>query len=113
MNTDKEQAKIAETIERAAACGMQFINLDNEPLIPELTLELLSIEVARRHRVIPINWDGSTVTIATDDETDTENMDTIRGLLPNYEVTFYLATNSAMDRALDKRYSAKLYESRA
>ena len=89
---------------------MQFVNLDDVSLTTETAIEILSIEVVRHNRAIPINFAGSAITIAIDN-LDEDTMKTIRYLLPCCEVTFYLATKSTMDRALatvDKLNSDKL-----
>jgi hypothetical protein len=128
MNSEKEQAEIAEAIRKAKLCCMQFVNLDGVEFTPETTLEILPIAVINQHRVIPINLWKNPLAIADDDKTkmedltpdmvtiaidnlDKDEMATIRGLLPCNEVVFFLSTASAMTRALkvvDKLNADKL-----
>ena len=103
---DRSLAGIANTLTRKH--HLQYVNLKLWPKISEKVLELLRINVAIRHRAIPIKLEKGFVTVAIDDATNTENMDELRIILEPNEVIFNLTTEQQMTRALEERYSNKL-----
>ncbi|MEI6223090.1 MAG: hypothetical protein WCP97_10120 [bacterium] len=89
------------------------VNLEIWPHIPEKTLELFPINFARTRRAIPVHVFQDQVTVAIDDHEDPEKILAIKSILQGQNVIFLIAKPADMDQALERRYSAKILESRS
>ena len=86
--------------------------LETWPHIPEKTLELFTINFARTRRAIPVFVNNGQVTVVIDDPDEPEKIEAIQNVLPHQKVIFLLAQPADMDLALNRRYSAKIADSR-
>ena len=71
--------------------------------IPQEVREIISPELARRFRAIPISDDGFSVNVAIDDPLNLETMDSLPQLLGR-DVIFSVATRSAVESRLKEFY---------
>ena len=71
--------------------------------IPQEVRELITPELARRFRAIPISDDGFSVNIAIDDPLNLETMDSLPQLMGR-DVIFSVATRSAVESRLNEFY---------
>ena len=71
--------------------------------IPQEVREIVSPELARRFRAIPISDDGFSVNVAIDDPLNLETMDSLPQLLGR-DVIFSVATRSAVESRLKEFY---------
>ena len=82
--------------------GMEVISLDDYD-IPEEVISALRNDYARYYQVIPVSNDGSWLTVAMDDPTDVEKLDTLRYLLGS-DVDAVIAPSGQILKALEKYY---------
>ena len=82
--------------------GMEVISLDDYD-IPEEVIGALRNDYARYYQVIPVSNDGSWLTVAMDDPTDVEKLDTLRYLLGS-DVDAVIAPADQISKALEKYY---------
>ena len=82
--------------------GMELISLEDYD-IPEEVISALRSDYARYYKVIPVSNDGSWMTIAMDDPTDVEKLDTLRYLLAG-DVDAVIAPLDQIEKALEKYY---------
>ncbi|MBK9446081.1 MAG: type II/IV secretion system protein [Betaproteobacteria bacterium] len=90
--------------------GKQSIDLSNA-IIDPAALKLVPRELAKRHRVLPLDYDHHNLrlTLAAADINDIVAIDKVRSLLPeNVEVETLLAGESEIDRAIDQYYGYEL-----
>lgn len=90
--------------------GKQSIDLSNA-IIDPAALKLVPREMAKRHRVLPLDYDHNNLrlTLAAADINDIVAIDKVRSLLPeNVEVETLLAGESEIDRAVDQYYGYEL-----
>jgi len=73
-NTALTQDGVAQTL--ATNAGIPFIRLSDVVFDPKIT-EAISEDVAKRYRVIPVQDEGSSLTIALADPLDFESLDTL------------------------------------
>ncbi len=73
-HTALTQDEVAKTL--AANAGIPFIRLGDVAFDPRIT-ETIADDVAKRYRVIPVQDEGSTLTIALADPLDFESLDTL------------------------------------
>ena len=71
--------------------------------IPQEVRELITPELARRFRAIPISDDGFSINIAIDDPLNLETMDSLPQLMGR-DVIFSVATRSAVESRLNEFY---------
>ncbi|MBM4370068.1 MAG: type IV-A pilus assembly ATPase PilB [Deltaproteobacteria bacterium] len=83
--------------------GVPSVNVD-EVSIPEEVLKLIPNEVARRHGILPINKEGSSLIVAVSDPSNIYAMDDIK-FLTGYSVEMVVAAESQIRQALDTYYS--------
>ncbi len=98
-----------EDVYRAIAsnAAMDFVNLD-ETQIPENITHLISAEIARRYRVIPIGQnDLGGIVVAVDNPLNFDALDSIQAVLQR-EVEFVCTTPGALNVALVKVYGTAL-----
>ncbi len=94
-----------EDVARAVAsnAAMDFVNLD-EAHIPVEIIELVSSDVARRYRVVPIGLnDLGGVIMAVDDPLNFDTLDSVQTVLQR-DVEFVCTTKDGMKAALMKHY---------
>ena len=82
--------------------GVPAVNLDEVDIPPEI-LNLIPKEVAERHKVIPINKQGSSLIVAMSDPSNIYAMDDIK-FLTGYNVEVVVAPETTINRAFDRYY---------
>ena len=82
--------------------GMELISLDDYE-IPEEVISALRGDYARYYKVVPVSNDGSWMTIAMDDPTDVEKLDTLRYLLGS-DVDAVIAPLPQIEKAVAHYY---------
>ena len=83
--------------------GVPSINVD-EVAVPEEVLQLIPNEVARRHGILPINKEGSSLIVAVSDPSNIYAMDDIK-FLTGYNVEMVVAAESQIREALETYYT--------
>jgi esterase/lipase superfamily enzyme len=78
------------------------IKLDSVSFDEQLA-QVVPLEVARRHRVLPLSKEGRTLTIVTADPTDVFALDDIK-FTTGLDVALVVSTESAIDAAIKKVY---------
>jgi type IV pilus assembly protein PilB len=94
------RADVARTL--AAQNGMEFIDLSQDPPLPELT-SLLAPDMARRYKAIPVREHDGSVVVAIADPLDFEVFDGINFLLKR-PVEFVCATPEQIEEKLGGLY---------
>ena len=82
--------------------SMEVIKLENIDLKNDVLVRIPHA-IARLYRIIPIAFDGSTITIAQEDPLDIQQIDNLRFLL-DYEVLPVLTVREEVTNAIDKYY---------
>jgi len=82
--------------------GVPAVNLDEIDIPPDI-LNLIPKEVAERHKVIPINKQGSSLIVAMSDPSNIYAMDDIK-FLTGYNVEVVVAPETTINRAFDRYY---------
>jgi hypothetical protein len=82
-----------------------YINLF-EPAIPEAVLKLIKGDIAKKHHVVPVRKEGSTLTLAMFDPLDIEAMDEIR-FITGLSIKPSLAMGSEIRDAIRKYYDGE------
>jgi type IV pilus assembly protein PilB len=70
---------------------------------PPEVLRLLPGEVARRHRMLPLRREGSTLTVATSDPSNLAGLNEVK-FLSGCDVRIVLSPHGALERALERFY---------
>ncbi|MBR7130591.1 MAG: Flp pilus assembly complex ATPase component TadA [Lentisphaeria bacterium] len=86
----------------AGQYGMEVVSLQDFD-IPQEVIDSLRADYARYYQVIPVSNDGSWLTVAMEDPTDVEKLDTLRYLLGS-DVDAVIAPEKQILAALDKYY---------
>ena len=86
----------------AGQYGMEVVSLQDFE-IPQEVIDSLRSDYARYYQVIPVANDGSWLTVAMEDPTDVEKLDTLRYLLGS-DVDAVIAPEKQILAALDKYY---------
>lgn len=96
-----------EDLTRALAeqFDMEIVDLDGIE-IPKEALEKVPEDLAREHKIIPIEFDNGQLTIAMCDPLDLYTLDNLRFVV-NCQVECVLATRQAIDDALTKYYGVR------
>ncbi len=89
--------------------GMEVISLQDYE-IPEEVIGSLRADYARYYQVIPVSNDGAWMTVAMEDPTDVEKLDTLRYLLGS-DVDAVIAPLAEIEEALEKYYPEESEES--
>jgi type IV pilus assembly protein PilB len=89
----------------AVQAGMEFVDLD-EIDVPEEIIELVDFTIAETYSVIPVSYDGTTVSVALSDPTNVSILDDLRFMLDS-EVHGMVASPDAIERAFEKHYGDK------
>ncbi len=82
--------------------SMEVIKLENIDLKKDVLVRIPHA-IARLYRIIPIAFDGSTITVAQEDPLDIQQIDNLRFLL-DYEVLPVLIVREEVTNAIDKYY---------
>lgn len=95
-----------EELTRALAdqFDMEMVDLDDIDIDKEV-IEMVPAELAREHKIIPIEYDDDQLIIAMGDPLDLYTLDNLRFVV-NCHVECVLATKAAIDKALIKYYGA-------
>jgi len=86
--------------------GLQFLTQLQADEIPEELIELVPINFARQHRVLPIRGDDRTVHVATANPLDTAAIDDMRALLGR-EIEAVACSPETIDDAINRVYERK------
>ncbi len=86
--------------------NMQVINLGDTKLPPDV-ISKLTEAMAQMYRVVPVHFDGNTLTVATCDPQNLNIQDELRTFL-GYEIRMVVATERDIQSAVDKYYSTEL-----
>jgi type IV pilus assembly protein PilB len=89
--------------------NMKFVDLENIE-IPKAVIEQVPESVARENFVIPIEMDGSGITIATSDPTNYDAQTKVQFVL-NRDVLFVLADREQINEAINRYYGQNETES--
>jgi type II secretory ATPase GspE/PulE/Tfp pilus assembly ATPase PilB-like protein len=100
-HTRLTQEDLAETL--ASNAGIPFVRLRDVNFEPGIT-ETISDETAKRYRVIPIQDDGLTLTIAIADPLDFETLDTLPHIV-GHELNLVCATRQDITDHLKQLYN--------
>ncbi len=84
---------------------MELADLDDME-IPEEVIDIVDANIAFTYKVVPISYDGSTITVAFSDPTNVSILDDLRFMLDS-EVSGVVATADAIEHALAKYYAGK------
>ncbi len=90
----------------AEQLGMQTVQLGEVSLPPDV-LEKISETMAQMYRIVPIQFDGDTLTVATCDPQNLTVQDELRTFL-GYTIRMVVATEREVLAAIDKYYSSEL-----
>ncbi len=101
-HTALNQEDIAKTL--ASNAGIPFVRLTDLTYDPSIT-QSISDEVAKRFRVIPIQDDGTTLTIALADPLDFESLDTLPHVIGR-EIDLVCSTQQDITDHLKQFYNA-------
>ena len=106
-----------EDVARTCALNASMDFMDSPHLsVPPHVAEMVSPDVAKRYRVVPIHFDGHRLRLAVADPFDFETLDSLPHLI-HFELDFVCATPSAIRQALVQYYgdverAVKEFESR-
>ncbi len=98
-----------EDLQRALASqrNLDYVDLDQAEIVPEV-LELVDAGTAETFRIMPIEYDGSTLTVATSKPDDLSVIDDLRFSLPKIEnFKTKVASEDAIRRAFERYYERK------
>jgi type II secretory ATPase GspE/PulE/Tfp pilus assembly ATPase PilB-like protein len=100
---DVSEEQVAQTI--AASAGTDYVDINLVPIMPTV-LEAVEVSVAQRFRAIPLEDDGTYMTIAVADALDFEVLDSLPHVVGR-EVNFVATTPSAVAKALRESYGVE------
>jgi type IV pilus assembly protein PilB len=84
--------------------GMRVVNLEDVKPTPE-AVKLVNKQMAELYKLIPISYEGDTLTVAMSDPNNLQAMDDLRNLLNIRQVTPILAPAKQVEELLAKVYS--------
>lgn len=90
----------------AEQLGMQTVSLAEVQLPPDV-VDKVNETMAQMYRVIPVQFDGSTLTVATCDPQNLTIQDELRTFL-GYDIRMVVATEREILAGIDKYYSSEL-----
>jgi type IV pilus assembly protein PilB len=90
----------------AEQLNMQVINLGDLKLPPDVT-EKMTETMAQMYRVVPVHFDGDTLTVATCDPQNLTIQDELRTFL-GLDIRMVVATERDIQAAVDRYYSSEL-----
>ncbi len=86
--------------------NMQVVQLADIKLPPDV-ISMMTETMAQMYRVVPVHFDGSTITVATCDPQNLNIQDELRTFL-GYDIRMVVATERDIQGAVDKYYSTEL-----
>ncbi len=89
--------------------GMEVISLADYD-IPQEVIDSLRADYARYYQVVPVSNDGAWMTVAMEDPTDVEKLDTLRYLLGS-DIDAVIAPLKDIEEALEKYYPEETEDS--
>ena len=95
-------AQLAQAL--AEQLGMQTVELAEAQLPPDL-IQHITETMAQMYRVIPVQFDGTTLTLATSSPQDLRVQDELRTFL-GYDIKLVVATSRDVDAMIAKYYSS-------
>ncbi|MFO1065355.1 MAG: ATPase, T2SS/T4P/T4SS family [Pirellulales bacterium] len=90
----------------AEQLNMQVVQLGDTKLPPDV-IDKMTETMAQMYRVVPVHFDGSTLTVATCDPQNLSIQDELRTFL-GFEIRMVVATERDILAAVDKYYSTEL-----
>jgi len=93
------------TLALATQSGMEVVSLDDMEIPPEV-VSRISPAIAQVYRVVPVRFTAGTLIVALAEPTHIKTLDDLRFLL-NTEIKGAVATESSVDRAIQRYYSAQ------
>lgn len=100
---DVSEEQVAQTI--AASAGTDYIDI-NQHSFTEQVFQAMEVEVAQRFQAVPLQDDGTYMTVAVADALDFETLDSLPHVVGR-EVNFVAATPSAISKALHANYGVE------
>lgn len=97
------ETDLAAVLERQL--GIKWVSLSDRTYTPEL-LALVRADVALKYLVVPIEFDGKTITLATMDPTDLKTLDDLQFAVGK-RVKPVIATESELKKAIAKNYAGE------
>ncbi len=91
---------------KAAQFGAEVVRLGDLKLSDE-TINLVSRDVARKYRVVPVSKNGSTIVVAVSDPSDLGTIDTLHHLL-SADIEYKVASEEDIEAALGRYYGGKV-----
>ncbi|NQT46355.1 MAG: type II secretion system ATPase GspE [Candidatus Omnitrophica bacterium] len=88
-----------------AQTGMEFIELDKMEL-DDAVIDMLSAPLAKTYRIVPVKFDGESITIAMSDPMNINALDDLRFML-NKNIKAVIAREKDIDSALHKYYDSR------
>lgn len=96
------QETVAQVL--ASSNALEYFDLANASIPPQVATSVTD-EIARRYKVVPVQDDGYTLTLAVADPSDFETLDSLPHVLER-ELNFVVATPAAIDHILQTFYHA-------
>ena len=84
--------------------GLEVVDLSSMVIDPDV-IKIMTPELVKQHRVVPISVHENTITIATSDPSDLETIDTIRYVLKK-DVEAVEASKEQIDHMIDHHYGS-------
>jgi general secretion pathway protein E/type IV pilus assembly protein PilB len=103
--TGLTEAEILKAL--AAQYGLETINL-HDVEIPTHVKEMVPGDIAHRYKIIPVSYNGDTLTVALSDPLDIETIDSLRYIL-KHNVEAIIATSDDIKMALSQHYANSEY----
>ncbi|MFM8174409.1 MAG: GspE/PulE family protein [Pirellulaceae bacterium] len=90
----------------AEQMNMQVVTLEDNKVAPDI-LAKITESMAQLYRVIPVKFDGHTLTVATCDPQNLTTQDELRTFL-GYDIQMAVCTEREIKQAIEKHYSSDL-----
>jgi type IV pilus assembly protein PilB len=90
----------------AEQMNMQVVTLEDNKIAPDI-LSKITESMAQLYRVIPVKFDGHTLTVATCDPQNLTTQDELRTFL-GYDIQMAVCTEREIKQAIEKHYSSDL-----
>ncbi|HCQ38974.1 MAG TPA: type II secretion system protein E [Verrucomicrobiales bacterium] len=104
---DVTEEQVAQTI--AESAGTDYVDLGGHPFT-EHVFQAMDVEVAQRFQAVPLQDDGTYMTVAVADALDFETLDSLPHVVGR-EVNFVSSTPSAITKVLHDNYGVETEES--
>ena len=100
---DVTEEQVAQTI--AESAGTDYVDLGGHPFT-EQVFQAMDVEVAQRFQAVPLQDDGTYMTVAVADALDFETLDSLPHVVGR-EVNFVSSTPSAITKVLHDNYGVE------